>query len=349
MIVDLAEVPSGSTRARGPSVPGPPTAGAGAGLRPTPAPGRRWSSSACSPSTVQAETRSASDVQALLSRPPRSRTQSKRPALDATLYQPRTMVHKIAASGIASPEAHGVDRVSTLSRARRLASARCCQVSSTNPATVPCAGIDTAVPDHGHWTGEQCRPASHLRHRPQCRGPGGRHRPAPRGRRRDHPSAPRVRHRWPAHAGAGHRGLAASRHRDHNSEDNQLTLRIDPGGDLEAALAVLCPQGYDHTSSAPPDRIGDSHRWWAQQQQQQREMSTRRPARVTPAVEREPVSSTTTQAVCCGQGGAWAPSAGRPVVIGCMLCPRSPTYWRKPTGPTDSRTRPSGRWCPFRI
>ncbi len=119
-----------------------------------------------------------------------------------------------------------------------------------------------------------------------------------------------------------------SRHRDHNSEGNQLTLRIDPGGDLEAALAVLCPQGYDHTSSAPLDRSGDSHRWWAQQQQRQREMSTRRPARVTPAVEREPVSSTKTEAVCCGQGGAWAPPPGRPVVIGCMLCPRSSTYWR---------------------
>ena len=32
--------------------------------------------------------------------------------------------------------------------------------------------------------------------------------------------------------------------------------------------------------------------------------------------------------VCCGQGGAWAPGAGKPVVIGCMLCPKSPTYWR---------------------
>ncbi len=31
---------------------------------------------------------------------------------------------------------------------------------------------------------------------------------------------------------------------------------------------------------------------------------------------------------CCGEGGAWAPPAGKPVVNGCMLCPRSPTYWR---------------------
>src|SRR6266540_2626132 len=61
---------------------------------------------------------------------------------------------------------------------------------------------------------------------------------------------------------------------------------------------------------------------------QHREMSTRRPARVTPAAEREPVSSTKTEAVYCGQGGAWAPPPGRPVAIGCMLCPRSPTYRR---------------------
>jgi hypothetical protein len=32
--------------------------------------------------------------------------------------------------------------------------------------------------------------------------------------------------------------------------------------------------------------------------------------------------------VCCGQGGAWAPGPGKPVVIGCMLCRESPTYWR---------------------
>ncbi len=39
--------------------------------------------------------------------------------------------------------------------------------------TATCAGIDTRVHDRGHWTGEQCRPASHLRHRPWCREPGG--------------------------------------------------------------------------------------------------------------------------------------------------------------------------------
>jgi hypothetical protein len=40
------------------------------------------------------------------------------------------------------------------------------------------------------------------------------------------------------------------------------------------------------------------------------------------------VTPSSDPAVCCGQGGAWAPPAGQPVVIGCMLCPRSATYWR---------------------
>jgi hypothetical protein len=34
------------------------------------------------------------------------------------------------------------------------------------------------------------------------------------------------------------------------------------------------------------------------------------------------------ESVCCGHGGAWAPGTGKPTVIGCMLCPKSPTYWR---------------------
>jgi hypothetical protein len=120
-----------------------------------------------------------------------------------------------------------------------------------------------------------------------------------------------------------------SRHRDHNSEGNQLALRIDTGVDLETALAILCPQGYDRTASMQMDRGGDGDRWWAQQQRRQREMVTTRPAGAAPAVEGEPASSAKTAATCCGQGGAWAPPAGQPVVIGCMLCPKSPTYWRK--------------------
>jgi hypothetical protein len=117
-----------------------------------------------------------------------------------------------------------------------------------------------------------------------------------------------------------------SRHRDGNSEGNQLKLRIDPGGDLEAALAVLCPQGYDRSGSVRIDRSGDSYGWWAEQQRRQRAMPAHRPARIATAAGL--ASSTTIEAVCCGASGAWAPSAGSPVVVGCMLCPKSPTYWR---------------------
>lgn len=35
-----------------------------------------------------------------------------------------------------------------------------------------------------------------------------------------------------------------------------------------------------------------------------------------------------TDPTCCGKGGAWAPKEGQPVVLGCMLCPRSDTYWK---------------------
>jgi hypothetical protein len=32
-------------------------------------------------------------------------------------------------------------------------------------------------------------------------------------------------------------------------------------------------------------------------------------------------------ATCCGQGGSWARQGG-PRLPGCLLCPRSPRYWR---------------------
>jgi hypothetical protein len=31
---------------------------------------------------------------------------------------------------------------------------------------------------------------------------------------------------------------------------------------------------------------------------------------------------------CCGEGGTWAPKAGSARVVGCMLCPKSASYWR---------------------
>jgi hypothetical protein len=39
---------------------------------------------------------------------------------------------------------------------------------------------------------------------------------------------------------------------------------------------------------------------------------------------------------CCGEGGGWAP-AGEPLVPGCDLCPRSPTYWQLPENRPDGQ------------
>lgn len=34
---------------------------------------------------------------------------------------------------------------------------------------------------------------------------------------------------------------------------------------------------------------------------------------------------------CCGQGGAWVPKEGSPLIPSCSLCPKSATFW-DPTG-----------------
>lgn len=40
-------------------------------------------------------------------------------------------------------------------------------------------------------------------------------------------------------------------------------------------------------------------------------------------------------ATCCGQH--MPPNVGKPFVLGCQLCPNSPTYWRK----SDTTPQPS--------
>jgi hypothetical protein len=39
------------------------------------------------------------------------------------------------------------------------------------------------------------------------------------------------------------------------------------------------------------------------------------------------------EGTCCGGGKSWQPKAGAPLIHACKLCPNSPTYWRKPSGP----------------
>lgn len=36
--------------------------------------------------------------------------------------------------------------------------------------------------------------------------------------------------------------------------------------------------------------------------------------------------------VCCGEGGAWTPKPGEPLIPSCLLCPRSATYRKRPKG-----------------
>lgn len=35
---------------------------------------------------------------------------------------------------------------------------------------------------------------------------------------------------------------------------------------------------------------------------------------------------------CCGQDGTWSPKQGEPIAVSCMLCPSSPSYWRRTRG-----------------
>lgn len=41
------------------------------------------------------------------------------------------------------------------------------------------------------------------------------------------------------------------------------------------------------------------------------------------------IEQANTNPTCCGNGGSWAPKPGEPVVVGCQVCPNSPTYWAK--------------------
>lgn len=104
---------------------------------------------------------------------------------------------------------------------------------------------------------------------------------------------------------------------DSNSVGNQLDVRVDGGGEVETALKVMCPGGFDWDEDV--DLTWHPDGWWAGQQERQKEL-LRQPE--TPAWPLAAVE------VCCGEGGSWA-SAGKPFAAGCGVCPRSPTYWQR--------------------
>jgi hypothetical protein len=105
----------------------------------------------------------------------------------------------------------------------------------------------------------------------------------------------------------------------------RLDVRADPDADLAVALAAMCPQGFDPDAPDAAVELGDPEinpdGWWADQQRRQSSRAAR-PSRAA-------VQAARANPVCCGHGGAWAPSAGSPPVPGCKLCPNSTTtYWR---------------------
>jgi hypothetical protein len=123
---------------------------------------------------------------------------------------------------------------------------------------------------------------------------------------------------------------------DSNSDGNQLDIRAEPDGDVAAALRAMCPQRPDPTL-LDVDRE-DGIRWWAEQQRIQRDMLAAKAATSArggqPATAPAPADSN--QAACCG-GHDYSPAAGEPLVLGCAMCPRSPTYWRLPENRADGR------------
>lgn len=119
----------------------------------------------------------------------------------------------------------------------------------------------------------------------------------------------------------------------HTDNQGPVRVRVEPEGDPRAALDLLCPGGWEPGTFNWPDADGgECDEWWMEQQRLQDERR-RRPAAPTqpaPAVPTPVIPTPTPRAdgKCCGQGGTWAPEEGSDLVIGCILCPSSVTYWR---------------------
>ena len=113
-----------------------------------------------------------------------------------------------------------------------------------------------------------------------------------------------------------------ARHRDSGTEGARLDVRVEPAGDVDRALRVLCPEGFDPNVELPVDDL--EFDWWDQQQARQRRGEAWRP----------PPPPT-----CCGQKGAGAgfPAAGEPLAVSCQLCALSPTWYQWPENREDGK------------
>ncbi|WP_121160609.1 hypothetical protein [Micromonospora pisi] len=111
---------------------------------------------------------------------------------------------------------------------------------------------------------------------------------------------------------------------DSGTEGNRLDVRVEPAGELRAALDAMCP-GWspDDYDPAPAHKLNTGD-WWGRR--------GRNPQPVDPpaAVPAPPVIPAPREdGMCCGEGKPWAPKPGEPPVSGCQLCPNSLTYWRR--------------------
>jgi hypothetical protein len=127
---------------------------------------------------------------------------------------------------------------------------------------------------------------------------------------------------------------------EHTDNGRRLGVRVEPAGDLGAALDAMCTAEWDEDTFAWPEEDGDGcDRWWLGQQEIQSERRKQRRAQKTmtsaaapPSVQvATPAAPVVDDGMCCGEGDIWA-SAGKPRVVGCKLCPNSPTYWRSQSG-----------------
>ncbi|MFI6131013.1 hypothetical protein [Micromonospora sp. NPDC051141] len=59
-----------------------------------------------------------------------------------------------------------------------------------------------------------------------------------------------------------------AQHVDSGTESSRLSMRVDPAGDLAAALDVMCPDGWTIDAFTPSDvHRAQPNRWWMEQQQ----------------------------------------------------------------------------------
>ncbi|MEN3308896.1 MAG: hypothetical protein V7603_5098 [Micromonosporaceae bacterium] len=101
-----------------------------------------------------------------------------------------------------------------------------------------------------------------------------------------------------------------------------LITMVDTGGRRASAAVCWLTSRYGLAVSG--------HRWWRSHSQSRVRMWVKDTGIMTSAAaptQQPTPAPQQADPVCCGEGGAWAP-AGQALVPGCMLCAKSPSWWR---------------------